>query len=76
MNELGKGLVFMGGLIVLVGLVVLLAGKFNLPLGRLPGDIAWRSKSGNTSVYFPIVTSLLVSILLSLIFWIIGAFRK
>jgi uncharacterized membrane protein len=76
MNELGKGLVFMGGLIVLVGLVLLLAGKFNLPLGRLPGDIAWRSKNGNTSVYFPVVTSLLVSILLSLIFWIIGAIRK
>ncbi len=76
MNELGKALVALGGLIVLVGVVLMLAGKFNPPLGRLPGDIAWRNKSGNTSIYFPVVTSLLISILLSVIFWIISAIRK
>ncbi len=76
MNELGKALIAVGALIVVIGAIVLLAGKLNLPLGRLPGDIAWRSKSGNTSVYFPVVTSLLLSVLLSLIFWIINALRK
>ncbi len=76
MNDLGRALVVVGGLIILIGVIVLLAGRFNLPLGRLPGDIAWKSKSGNTSVYFPVVTCLVVSILLSLIFWIINAIRK
>lgn len=76
MNELGKVLVAMGAFIVLLGVVLLLAGKFNLPLGRLPGDIAWRSKSGNTSVYFPVVTCIVISLILSLIFWVISAIRK
>jgi len=76
MNELGKALIAMGALIVVIGVVLLLAGKFNLPLGRLPGDISWRSKGGNTSVYFPIVTCLAISVLLSLIFWVINAIRK
>lgn len=76
MNDLGRALIALGGLIVLVGIVVLLAGKLHLPLGRLPGDISWRSKSGNTSFYFPIVTCLVVSVLVTLIFWIVNAFRK
>lgn len=76
MNELGKALIAMGALIVVIGVVLLLAGRFNLPLGRLPGDITWRSKSGNTSVYFPVVTCLVVSVLLSLIFWFVNAIRK
>ena len=76
MNDLGKALIAVGGLIILIGVVIVLAGKLNLPLGRLPGDVAWRSKSGNTSVYFPIVTCIVVSILLSLIMWIINAIRK
>jgi len=76
MNDLGKALIVLGGLIVLIGAALLIAGRLNLPLGRLPGDISWRSKSGNTSVYFPIVTCLVISVLLSLIFWVIGALRK
>lgn len=76
MNDLGKALLAVGGFIIVVGVVVLLAGRFNLPLGRLPGDISWRSKSGNTSFYFPVVTCIVVSILLSLILWAINAIRK
>ncbi len=76
MNELGKALIGLGALIILIGAIVLLAGRFNLPLGRLPGDIAWRSKSGNTSFYFPIVTCIVVSVLLTLIMWVVSALRK
>jgi len=63
----------MGAVIVVVGLALMLAGRFNLPLGRLPGDITWRGKS--TVVYFPIATSIVVSIVLSLILYLISRFR-
>lgn len=76
MNDLGKILVILGGLILVIGLALLLAGKMNLPIGKLPGDITWRSKSGNSVFYFPIVTSILLSILLSLVLWVINSFRR
>ena len=76
MNDLGRALIAIGGLILLIGIVVLLAGRLNIPLGRLPGDISWRSKGGNTSFYFPVVTCVVISVLLTLVFWIINAFRK
>ena len=73
MIPLGKLLIFFGGALVLVGIVVVLAGRANLPLGRLPGDIVYRGK--NTSFYFPIVTCIVISVLLSLVMWIIGKLR-
>ena len=73
MPELGKFLVLIGGIIVVLGLVLLLAGKFNLPIGRLPGDIVYRGK--NTTFYFPLATSIILSVILSLIFWLIGRSR-
>jgi hypothetical protein len=76
MSDLGKALIGMGIFVVLLGVLLIGASKLNLPLGRLPGDFAWRSKSGNSSFYFPLATSLLVSILLTVLFWIIGAIRK
>jgi hypothetical protein len=72
-NEFGKLLVIFGAVIVLVGVVLLLAGRFNLPLGRLPGDITFRGK--NTVVYFPLATSLLLSIVISVILYLISRFR-
>jgi hypothetical protein len=48
--------------------LVLFAGRLPLRLGRLPGDIVYRGK--NTVVYFPWVTSLLLSAVLSLLFWL------
>jgi Protein of unknown function (DUF2905) len=74
MAGLGRSLIVMGAVIVLVGLALLLAGRWNLPLGRLPGDITWRGK--NTVVYFPIATSIVVSIVLSLILYLISRFRQ
>lgn len=73
MTDLGKFLLVLGGVILVAGAVLLLAGRFNLPLGRLPGDITYRGK--NSVFYFPIVTCLLISIVLSLIFWLFGRGR-
>lgn len=56
-----------GVILVLLGVAVIALGKLHLPLGRLPGDIAWRNK--NTTVYFPIVTCILLSIIGSLLLW-------
>lgn len=74
MTGLGKLLIVAGGVLVLLGAIVMLAGRTNLPLGRLPGDIVYRGK--NTSFYFPIVTCIVLSIVLSLIMWIVGRFSR
>jgi Protein of unknown function (DUF2905) len=73
MVGVGKLLLIFGGIIFLLGLVVLVAGRLNLPLGRLPGDILYRGK--NTTFYFPLATSVLLSILLSVVFYLISRFR-
>jgi hypothetical protein len=57
----GKLLVLVGLVIALVGVVVMLG----LPLGRLPGDIVYRR--GNTTIYIPIATSILLSIVLTMV---------
>jgi hypothetical protein len=67
-------LVVVGGLIVLAGLVLVLLGKTNLPLGRLPGDIYYRGK--NTTFYFPLATSILLSVALSLVLYVVSRFRR
>jgi hypothetical protein len=71
---LGKLLIVGGGILIVLGLVVVFAGKVGLPLGRLPGDIAYRGK--NTSFYFPIVTCLILSIVLSFIMWLINRLSR
>ena len=69
MNEIGKLLIVFGLLIAGVGVVLVLAGR--LPwIGRLPGDL--HIQRGNFTFYFPLATSILVSIVLTLIFWLIG----
>ena len=64
MPEIGKLLVIVGGLIVVVGLVLTLGLRIPL-LGRLPGDIS--VDRGNVHFYFPIVTCLLLSLVLTLV---------
>lgn len=66
MNELGKLLIFLGAGLVLLGVVFILAGKVPW-MGRLPGDIFIRRE--NFSLYFPITTGILLSILLSVIMY-------
>ena len=74
MTDLGRMLVLLGGLILVVGIALMLAGKVNLPLGRLPGDIVVRGK--NTTFYFPLMTCIVLSVLLSLVLYIVGRMRR
>lgn len=74
MADLGKLLVGLGALIIVVGLVLMLLGRTNLPWGRLPGDVLHRGKNG--TFYFPLATSILLSVLLSLILYLVGRFRR
>jgi H+/Cl- antiporter ClcA len=73
-TDLGKLLVFLGGTIVIVGLLLVLLGRTNLPLGRLPGDIVYRGK--NTTFYFPLATSILLSVVLSILLYVVGRLKK
>jgi hypothetical protein len=62
----------MGKLLVVVGLLIALAGllvMMGVPIGRLPGDIAY--ERGNTRFYFPLTTSILASVVLTLLMWLL-----
>jgi hypothetical protein len=74
MVELGKAIVGIGVLLVIVGATFLLAARFGVPLGRLPGDISYKGK--NVSVFFPLGTSVLLSVVLSVILYLISRFRR
>jgi hypothetical protein len=67
---MGRTLIAIGVALVVLGLLVTLGEKLPIRLGRLPGDIVVRGK--NTTFYFPLVTSLLLSVLLSLAMWLFG----
>jgi len=73
--QLGKFLVIVGVLLVAAGLLLIAGARFSLfGLGRLPGDIAYKAK--NVQFYFPIVTCVLLSVLLTLVLWIISHFTR
>ena len=74
MADLGKLLVLIGGMLVIVGIVLVALGRTNLPLGRLPGDIIYRGK--NTTFYFPLATSLLLSVVLSIVLYVVGRWKR
>jgi hypothetical protein len=74
MTDLAKLLILVGAALLLAGILLLLFGRLHLPLGRLPGDILYRGK--NTTFYFPIATSILLSVLLTLILYVIGKWRR
>ena len=74
MSEFGKLLLFFGVILVATGLVLILLGRTSLPLGRLTGDFLYRGK--NTTVYFPLATSLLLSVVLSVVLYLISRFRR
>lgn len=73
MGDLGKILIYLGGAIVVLGIVLMLLGKTGLPLGRLPGDVAYHGK--NTTFYFPVVTCVVLSVVLSLVVYLLQKFR-
>lgn len=69
MHDLGRLLIVLGVVIALLGVVLTVAGR--VPgLGRLPGDI--HIERGNWSFYFPLGTSIVLSVLLTLVFWLIN----
>ncbi|NLA05727.1 MAG: DUF2905 domain-containing protein [Firmicutes bacterium] len=71
-DSLGKILLLTGGLIAAAGVLIILSGR--LGLGRLPGDIIIRRE--NFTFYFPLATMLLMSLLLTLLFNLLGRFFK
>jgi hypothetical protein len=74
MTDVGKILVFFGAMLLVLGVLFLFLGRSGLPIGRLPGDFLYRGK--NTTFYFPLTTSIVLSVVLLLAFYIIGRFRR
>ena len=68
--SLGRMLIAAGLLVALLGVLISLGERLPIRLGRLPGDIIIRGKS--SVFYFPLVTSLLISVLLSLVLWLMN----
>jgi hypothetical protein len=66
----GRTLIILGLVLVAVGVLVTLGDKLPIKLGRLPGDVVVRGKNG--VFYFPIVTCIILSAVLSLVMWLIG----
>ncbi|HEU4636835.1 MAG TPA: DUF2905 domain-containing protein [Edaphobacter sp.] len=74
MSDLGRMLIGLGLLLLAVGAILLIFSRFNIPVGRLPGDFSWKGRGWTVS--FPLATSLLASVILTLLFWIISHFRR
>ncbi len=69
-TQLGRMLIILGIVLIVIGGVLVLGGKLPwLRLGRLPGDFAWGR--GSVRIYFPLMTSLLLSLIVTLIFWLL-----
>jgi hypothetical protein len=74
MAEMGRMLVMLGVALVVIGGIVMLLGRAGLPLGRLPGDVLYRGK--NTTFYFPLASSILLSVVLSIVLFLIGRLKR
>ncbi|MGA3292361.1 MAG: DUF2905 domain-containing protein [Candidatus Acidiferrales bacterium] len=73
-RELGKLLLIFGIMLVGAGALLVFGARLPFRLGRLPGDISYQGRHG--SFYFPIVTCILLSAALTLLFWIVNYFRR
>ena len=73
-RELGRALLILGAVSVIVGSLFYFGARLPFRLGRLPGDIVHRGE--HTTFYFPIVTCLVISVILSILFWISSNFRR
>ena len=71
---MGRILVALGVALVVIGGIVILLGRTGVPLGRLPGDFLYRGK--NTTFYFPLASSILISIVLSIVLFLIGRLKR
>ncbi|MGA2236446.1 MAG: DUF2905 domain-containing protein [Terriglobales bacterium] len=74
MGEMGRILVILGVALVVIGGIVMLLGRAGLPLGRLPGDIVYHGK--NMTFYFPLASCILISIVLSIVLFLIGRLKR
>jgi hypothetical protein len=79
MADIGKYLIGLGLVLVVAGVLLTLLGRASLPLerlplGRLPGDIVYRGK--NATFYFPLATSVVVSVVLTIVMYVVGKLRK
>ena len=74
MVEMGRLLAMLGVALVVIGGIVMLLGRTGLPLGRLPGDVLYRGK--NATFYFPLASSIVISVVLSIVLFLIGRLRR
>jgi hypothetical protein len=74
MPDVGRMLVILGVTLVVIGGIVMLLGRTGLPLGRLPGDIVYRGKS--STFYFPLASCILISVVISIVFFLIGRLKR
>ena len=74
MYGLGRTLIGLGLLLLVAGGLIVLLGKTGLPLGRLPGDIRYQGR--HFSFYFPLVTCIILSALVSLVFYLLSHWRR
>jgi hypothetical protein len=74
LREFGRALLVIGGLLALGGAFLYFGGRLPLRPGRLPGDIVYKGQ--NSTFYFPITTSILLSVGLSLLWWLLSRFRR
>jgi len=71
--QIGKLILGLGLALVVIGAVLMLAGRVGVPMGRLPGDFVYRGK--HATVYFPLVTCIVISVILTVILYAISRFR-
>jgi hypothetical protein len=73
-QQLGRTLLFLGAVLLVVGALFYFGDKLPFRLGRLPGDVVHRGQ--RSTFYFPLVSCLVISVLISLLLWIINQFRR
>jgi hypothetical protein len=73
-RAIGRTLLILGAILLATGALLYFSGRLHLRLGRLPGDIIHRTP--NSTFYFPITTSIFLSVGLTLILWLISDFRR
>jgi hypothetical protein len=74
LRDLGRVLLILGALIAIVGALLYFGARLPFRLGRLPGDIIHRGE--HTTFYFPVVSCLVISVVLSFILWLFANFRR
>ena len=73
-QQLGRTLVLVGAVLMVLGALFYFGDKLPFRLGRLPGDMVHRGQ--RSTFYFPLVSCLVISVVISLVLWIINQFRR